>query len=117
MLKYQQTSSVNDESQEVRFTIALIDVEPRPLYHNSNTVWRPERIAGHWSRSRVNGHAWSEWQWSARVIGPKLKRDGSPYAGREYRDYIGFRSEWIEAVESTRPGVELPVPFAEPTTP
>jgi hypothetical protein len=116
-MEFEQVGSSRREEQRVDVLIRITGAEPRP-YAFGKILWRPTRISGGWSRYRTDGE-WSEWSWSGRVRGPKLKKDGSPSNAAEVADLFllyerrngGERAEFAEAAEATRPGDGLPESF------
>jgi hypothetical protein len=119
-MNIEQSASRNEERQIVRVEFEITDAEPSLMWGHGKVRWQPKRLLGHWERDRVNGGAWSRWTFSGSVIGPKVKVDGSPFAGgsaawRRDRIWGSERgdSPYSAAIAASKPGDgdDLPAPF------
>lgn len=111
-------SSRNTETQDVKVTMGVSGAEPRPIYKGGKRMWRPERIAITWTRSRVNDGPWSPWGVEGAITGPFVRKDGAAFGG-EYNNsntehiYGLYRlpAEFAETVLATRPNGDMPAYF------
>lgn len=97
------------EWQWVDRTFWIENALPRHRYGNGKQTWRPEELGVRWSRQRVDGGPWGEWQFSGEIRGTRVKLDGSPSKATIVRERIG---SWMDLedrelateIELTRPG-------------
>lgn len=103
-MQFTAKASSDRTDQSRTQTFILTDVRPRPVYFHSTMLWRPELATVTWTRSRVNGGAWSPWTERVSVNGPKVLKNGSDSPTQRHHDTWGRSSaEWAPLVEASRP--------------
>lgn len=103
------------EYQGIDVTLIIEDAPARRGDYSSR-MWRPERIELCWQRKRLDHGEWSGWIVTGRIVGPVVRRDGTPVAdgARDCRRFHGLAdsgiAEFRDAVAATRPIAHAELP-------
>lgn len=86
-------------SEDQVYEFGVTGAEPRPIYHSSQMLWRPERVTVRFSRHQGDQGGWSNWHIRVTASGPKLLKSGAPSPTQTHTDsFADTNREWHAVV-------------------